>query len=106
MSASLRDRSWSLVAWISFGILVPYGFLILGRFAFADYPWQEATDIGVSIRNGAIVFKVVPIIPIGQTFQLLLSTAIYVAAVWFFARELRRRFGAVPFLQKVPRGEE
>jgi len=89
----MRDRGWSLLAWIVYAILVPYGFLVLGRFAFVDYPWREATDIGVSLKNGGLQFNVVPFIPIADTIRLFLATAAYIVVVCFLTFEVRKRFG-------------
>jgi len=90
----MTDRLWWAASWILFALVAFFGFMVVGRLFFADYPWAAATDIGVSYEDGGLQFEVIPFVPIADTLQLFLGIGLYVASVRVLAGLIRKRFGS------------
>ena len=85
----------AIVAWVFFTVAAFFGLMYLGRYVLASYPWERATDIGISLEDGGLQFKIVPFIPLAETAVLLLAFWAYVLAVLWLWAQVRKH--ANPF---------
>jgi hypothetical protein len=94
LEGDFRPLKWAVV-WGFFLIVAFFGLMYLGRYILAAYPWQDATDIGISFKNGGFQFRIVPFIPLWETVRLLIAFWLYVTVIqWLFAQAKRH---ASPF---------
>ena len=94
----------AIMAWVFFTVVAFFGLMYLGRYVLASYPWERATDIGVSFEDGGLQFRIVPFIPLAETAVLLLAFWAYVLAVlWLWAQAVRH---ANPFSVRRSSGDQ
>jgi len=93
ITANTSDRLVGSIFWAVFFIGAVFGFFFLGRLVFADYPWKEVTDIGVTLQNGGLQFDIRPFIPLEETARMIIGIAVYCFAVRVVYRQLEKRFG-------------